>query len=43
VQRWAWFSLADRYFPTSDLANLEADALTVVGQAYRAYNLVPVK
>jgi hypothetical protein len=43
VQRWAWFSLADRFFPTSDLANLGADTLTVVGQAYREYNLLPVK
>lgn len=43
VQRWAWFSLADPYFPTSDLADLEADALTAVGQAYREFNLVPVK
>jgi len=43
VQRWAWFGLADRYFPTSDLANLEADALTVVGQAYREYVLSATK
>ncbi len=43
AQRWAWFSLTDRYFPVSDLVNLEADTLTIVGQAYREYNLVPVK
>jgi len=43
VQRWAWFSLADRYFPTSDLANLEADTLTAVGQAYREYILSATK
>ncbi|MFH1905821.1 MAG: glycosyl hydrolase [Chloroflexota bacterium] len=43
VQRWAWFSLADRYFPVSDLANLEADTITIVGQAYREYNLSPAK
>jgi len=39
VQRWAWFSLSDNLFPTSDLANLETDNLTTVGQAYRDYIL----
>jgi len=39
VQRWAWFSLADRYYPTSSLADSEADTLTIVGQAYREYVL----
>ena len=43
VQRWAWFSLADIYFPTSDLANLEKDRLTVVGQAYRQNVLSVIK
>ncbi|MBA4380179.1 MAG: hypothetical protein C0393_05825, partial [Anaerolinea sp.] len=41
VQRWAWFSLTDRYFPASDLANLEADTITIVGQTYRKYSLSP--
>ena len=39
VQRWAWFSLYDPLYPTSNLANLKADALTEIGQAFRAYNL----
>jgi hypothetical protein len=39
VQRWAWFSLADRYFPSSNLVNLDMDALTKVGQVYREHNL----
>lgn len=43
VQRWAWFSLADEYFPESDLANLSTDTLTIVGQAYRQYNFSPIK
>jgi hypothetical protein len=43
VQRWAWFSLAYIYFPTSDLANLETDSLTVVGQAYRRLLLSVIK
>ncbi len=43
VQRWAWFSLADIYFPTSDLANLEKDGLTIVGQAYRQNVLSVIK
>lgn len=37
VQRWAWFSLADSNFPTSNLANLEHNQLTVVGLAFRDY------
>jgi len=43
VQCWAWFSLADIYFPTSDLANLEKDGLTIVGQAYRQNVLSVIK
>ena len=35
VQRWAWYSLSDPTFATSDLADLENDRLTLVGQAYR--------
>ena len=38
VQRWAWFSLYERYYPTSNLADMEADGLTEIGQAFRAYN-----
>ena len=37
VQRWAWYSLSDPTFPTSNLADLENDRLTLVGQAYREY------
>ena len=39
VQRWAWFSLYDPLYPTSNLADLKADALTEIGQAFREYNL----
>ena len=38
VQRWAWFSLYDPLYPTSNLANLKTDALTEIGQAFREYN-----
>ncbi len=41
VQRWAWFSISDWLYPTSNLANLEADALTEIGQRFREYNLHP--
>ncbi len=40
VQRWAWFSLSDPLYPASDLADLELNRLTPVGEAYRAY-MVP--
>jgi hypothetical protein len=43
VQRWAWFSLEDRFFPTSDLINDESDMLTVVGQAFREVVLSTIK
>ncbi|MEA3349282.1 MAG: hypothetical protein U9Q82_01530 [Chloroflexota bacterium] len=38
VQRWAWFSLSDPLYPGTSLANLQADALTEIGQAFREYN-----
>lgn len=38
VQRWAWFSLADPLYPSSDLATLGTDTLTLIGQAYREFN-----
>ncbi len=34
VQRWAWYSLYDNLYTTSNLANLEANALTEIGQAF---------
>jgi len=37
VQRWAWFSLTDPVYPTSNLADLESDRLTIVGEAYRDF------
>jgi len=37
VQRWAWFSLADKTFPTSDLLDVKTGRLTQIGQAYRSY------
>ena len=39
VQRWAWFSLADEIYPTSDLADLKNNRLTPVGEAYRDFML----
>jgi hypothetical protein len=39
VQRWAWFSLADRLYPAPDLANLQTGKLTELGQAFRDYVL----
>lgn len=35
VQKWAWFSLADPLYPTSDLANLESGNLTSLGEFFR--------
>jgi len=37
VQRWAWFSLYDEVYPTSNLADLGEDRLTELGWAYREY------
>jgi hypothetical protein len=36
VQRWAWFSLADKTFPTANLADLKTNELTPIGRAYRS-------
>ncbi|MFQ5410284.1 MAG: hypothetical protein ACE5FI_17880 [Anaerolineales bacterium] len=37
VQRWAWFSSAYAPIPRSDLIDVNAGTLTVLGAAYRAY------
>jgi len=39
VQRWAWFSLADVIYPTSDLVDLNNHQLTAVGEAFRDFML----
>lgn len=39
VQRWAWFSLSDPQYPTSNLADLSTDSYTPVGVAYRDFIL----
>ena len=39
VQRWAWYSLYTRHYSESNLANLETDELTIIGKAFREYNL----
>jgi hypothetical protein len=39
VQRWAWFSLADVIFPTADLADLNNQRLTRVGEAFQDFML----
>ncbi len=43
VQRWAWFSLADPEFPTSNLANFEQDRLTLVGEAFKEFVISSTK
>lgn len=40
VQRWAWFSLADPLYASSDLAILEQDRLTATGERFRQFVLV---
>lgn len=35
VQKFAWFSLSDPYFPSSNLANLEIESLTEIGAAFK--------
>ncbi|MFQ5923842.1 MAG: hypothetical protein ACE5M4_13450 [Anaerolineales bacterium] len=37
VQRWAWYSLEDNFYPTGNLAQLSNGTLTPLGQAYRSY------
>lgn len=37
VQRWAWYGLYSRFYPTSNLADVPADGLTEIGQAYRTF------
>jgi hypothetical protein len=39
VQRWGWFSLEDSTYSTSNLADLQHDRLTPVGEAFRNYVL----
>lgn len=36
VQRWAWFSLSDSIYPTSDLVDLKSQTLTGVGETYHS-------
>jgi len=37
VQRWAWFSLYDKLYYSSNLANYEADAVTDIGWEFRNF------
>jgi len=37
VQRWAWFSLSDPFYPGSDLADLPKGCLTPLGETYREF------
>jgi hypothetical protein len=37
VQRWAWFSLFDRLYYGSNLANVEWDAITDIGWEFRSF------
>jgi hypothetical protein len=39
VQRWAWFSLVDPKFPTSNLADLQNGRLSPVGETFREFML----
>lgn len=35
VQKWAWFSLSDPTYPSSDLGNISSGQLTLVGERFR--------
>ena len=37
VQRWCWYSLVDRRYPTGNLLDSDTGALTPLGEAYGAY------
>ncbi len=37
VQKFAWFSLSDPYFPIANLANLDLKTLTPVGAAFKTF------
>jgi hypothetical protein len=37
VQRWCWFSVADRRYPTDNLTRSEDGSLTALGKAFRSY------
>jgi hypothetical protein len=37
VQRWCWFSMADRRYPTGNLVDLESGDLTGLGEAFARY------
>ena len=38
VQRWSWFSLADRDFPTGSLLASETGKLAPLGRAFSRYS-----
>jgi hypothetical protein len=35
VQKWAWFSITDPNYPSSNLADLSSNRLTVIGERFR--------
>jgi hypothetical protein len=37
VQRWCWYSLADVYYPSGNLADLDSGELTPLGRDFKAY------
>lgn len=37
VQRWSWFALSDPIYPNSNLADVEGEALTEAGEAFREF------
>jgi hypothetical protein len=37
VQRWCWFSLADKRYPTGNLVDADSGALTPLGEAFSSY------
>lgn len=39
VQKWAWFSISDPTYSTSDLGDLPSGKLTVVGEKFREFAL----
>jgi hypothetical protein len=37
VQRWCWYSLADRRYPTGNLVQMDSVELTPLGRAFGRY------
>ncbi len=40
VQKWAWFSISDTTYSTSDLGDLTSGKLTIAGERFRRYSII---